>query len=339
MAMIPVKEDNPVHHYTPQELKNLHQHALMTPLDSGESFLTPTNCRGCHGYDTLGIGNVDANGNDVNLYDDWETSMMGLAGVDPLWKAKVSHEILTNPPHSDDLQTFCTSCHAPMGHFSAIYKGFPHYLLSNLDTDALGKAGVACMGCHSIGDSLLGSLFSGNIPYDTSRHIYGPFTAPMQGPMQLYVGLTPEFSLHMGEGRLCSSCHTLISNTVDTSGNPTGGTFVEQATFHEWENSVYPGQQIICQSCHMPQIEDPVIIANGNIALAPRSPFNLHSFAGANSFMVNLIKTNKSPGSVWRARSRNARCSIVSPSRRSTIMRESSRRGSGRLAISSSGRS
>ena len=123
-----------------------------------------------------------------------------------------------------------------MGHYSALYKGFPHYLLANLDTDALGQAGVACMGCHSIGDSLLGSLFSGNIPYDTTRHVfgtyafpneYGPFTAPQQGPMQLYVGLNPAYSLHMGEGRLCSSCHTLISNTVDTSGNPTGGTFVE----------------------------------------------------------------------------------------------------------------
>ena len=293
MAMMPEKQFDPQHHYTVEELKNLHLHAMMSPIDSGEYFLTPGNCKGCHGFDSLGVANVDENGNDLNLYDDWETSMMGLSGVDPLWKAKVSHEIITNPAHSNELQTFCTSCHAPMGHYSAIYKGFPHYLLANLDTDALGKAGVACMGCHSIGDSLLGSLFSGTIPYDTNRFIYGPYDSVMQGPMQLYVGLTPVFGAHMSESRLCSSCHTLISNTVDTSGIPTGGTFVEQATFHEWENSVYPIQQTICQTCHMPQSQDAIVIANGIVNLPGRTPFNKHVFAGANSFMVNLIKTNK----------------------------------------------
>ncbi len=293
MAMMPVKNDNPVRHYSVEELKKLHEHMPTTILDSGEYFLTPENCRGCHGFDSTGLANINSDSIDINLYDDWETSMMGLAGVDPWWRAKVSHEILTNPAHSNELQTFCTSCHAPMGHYSAKYKGYPHYLLANLDTDALGKAGVACMGCHTIGDSALGTVFSGNIPYDTTHHIYGPFVNPMTGPMQLYVGLTPVFGDHMGEGKVCSSCHTLISNTVDLSGNPTGGTFVEQATFHEWENSIYPSTPTTCQSCHMPPINDPVVIANGILSLSGRSPFNLHQFAGANSFMVNLIKTNK----------------------------------------------
>jgi hypothetical protein len=43
----------------------------------------------------------------------------------------------------------------------------------------------------------------------------------------------------------------------------------------------------------MPKIEDPIKIANGYTALPGRTPFNLHSFAGANAFMVNLIKNNK----------------------------------------------
>lgn len=293
MAMMPVKDDNPVRHYSVEELKKLHEHMLTTILDSGEYFLTPENCRGCHGFDSAGLANINIDSIDINLYDDWETSMMGLSGVDPWWRAKVSHEILTNPGHSNELQTFCTSCHAPMGHYSAKYKGYPHYLLANLDTDALGKAGVSCMSCHIIGDSALGTVFSGNIPYDTSHLVYGPYVNPMTGPMQLYVGLTPVFGDHMGESKVCSPCHTLISNTVDLIGNPTGGTFVEQATFHEWENSIYPSFPTTCQNCHMPQINDPVVIANGILALPGRSPFNLHQFAGANSFMVNLIKTNK----------------------------------------------
>ena len=55
---------------------------------------------------------------DVNLYDDWETSMMALSAVDPFWKAKVSHEILVNPANSLELQTLCTKCHAPLGHYT-----------------------------------------------------------------------------------------------------------------------------------------------------------------------------------------------------------------------------
>jgi len=77
-----------------------------TPLDSGEYFSLPENCKGCHGFDTLGLANIDGRGMDVNLYDVWETSMMGLSGVDPLWKAKVSHEILVNPGHSNELKHF-----------------------------------------------------------------------------------------------------------------------------------------------------------------------------------------------------------------------------------------
>ncbi len=291
VAMSPAKKEESRTHHTPEEIARFQ--LAFPPLDTGQYFHKPEACQGCHGFDSLGLANVDANGHDINLYDDWQTSMMALSAVDPLWRAKVSHEIQVNPGHSNELQTLCTSCHAPMGNYTAKYHGQPHYTLNDLSTDTLGLAGVACMGCHSIGTIGLGSLFTGNIPYDTNHVAYGPFDNPMTGPMQLYVGLTPTKSDHVSEGRMCSSCHTLITEAVDLSGNPTGSIFVEQATFHEWENSSYPASEITCQSCHMPQIQDPIQIANGQTGLQSRSPFNLHSFAGANSFMVNLIKTNK----------------------------------------------
>lgn len=297
MAMLSSSEKEKQPFHTKQELekftlfKNYHS---LPPIDSAEYFLTPYNCRGCHGFDTLGQANIDANGMDINLYDDWETSMMGLAGIDPLWRAKVSHEISVNPGHSSELQDLCTSCHAPMGHYTSKYKGHPYYSLDSLITDSLGLAGVGCMSCHSIGNvPTLGQLFTGQITYDTNDVAYGPFILPMQGPMQLYVGLTPIYSDHISESKTCSPCHTLISNSVDLNGNPTGSTFVEQATYHEWLNSVYPAQPTTCQTCHMPELEDAIQIANGYTALPYRSPFNTHSFAGANSFMVNLIKNNK----------------------------------------------
>lgn len=273
---------------------NFYKIHVLTLLDSGQYFSLPQNCQPCHGFDTAGIASVTLLGEDINLYDDWEATMMALSGKDPLWRAKVSHEILVNPSHANELQTLCTSCHAPLGHYTAFYKGQPHYTLTDLYADSLGQSGVSCHSCHGIKDSSsLGVLFTGQIPYDTNRIVYGPFPGPLAGPMQLYTGLLPAYGPHLGESKACSPCHTLISNSVDTSGVPTGTTFVEQATYHEYLNSSYPNNQTTCQTCHMPKIEDPVIIANGQIGLPTRTPFNLHTFNGANNFMIQLIKDNK----------------------------------------------
>ena len=269
-------------------------HSQSRNLDSGEFFIDHKLCAGCHGYDSTHLANIDADSADVNVYDDWKSTMMALSAKDPLWRAKVSHEISVNPNHFFELQDKCTSCHAPLGHFTSLYHGNSHYTLSDLMNDTLGIDGISCMGCHTIGTEGLGSRFSGDIPFDTTRKIFGPFMNPFAGPMQLYVGVTPTYSEHMTTSPVCSSCHTLITNSADLSGNLTGGTFVEQATYHEYKNSDFPAQHIYCQTCHMPQLEEPVIIANQILALQGRSPFNLHQFAGANSFMLNLIKNNKS---------------------------------------------
>lgn len=293
-ASLQKNEAHPFH--TPLE-KDFFQHHLQgptrNPIDSDQYFLGSVRCKGCHGFDTLHLANIDANGVDINLYDDWESSMMANSAKDPFWRAKVSHEILVNPAHSTELQTQCTSCHAPMGHFTAIYHGATSFTIDDLNNDTLGLNGVACGGCHAIGTENLGSVFSGNIPYDTSKKEFGPFLNPLAGPMQLYVGLTPVFSEHMNTSQICSSCHTLIGHTVDLDGNYNGHTFVEQATFHEWLNSTFAEDNVTCQHCHMPQVTDSVIIANNILALPPRSPFNQHQFVGGNYFMVNLIKQNK----------------------------------------------
>ena len=265
----------------------------MAPMAPGEFFLGSIACKGCHGKDILqGTANQDAEGNDVNLYDDWQATMMALSAKDPLWRAKVSHEISANPSHQSVLENKCTSCHAPMGHYSALYKGTGPYSIAALDNDTLGLDGVSCMSCHIQGPNA-GTYFSGNIQYDTTRQMYGPFTDPFTGPMQLYVGLTPTYGEHMSTSKACASCHTLLTDVVDLSGNYTGGRFIEQATYHEWKNSVYPLDNKNCQSCHMPQIRGPVVIANNIMALEGRSPFNLHKFMGGNSFMLQLMKANK----------------------------------------------
>lgn len=272
--------------------KDFFKNHLRDPLGPGDYFLNSGHCVGCHGYDSAQVSNIDEDGNSVNLFDHWQSTMMANSSRDPLWRAKVSHEILVNPAHATELQDKCTSCHAPMGKYNSVFHFVAHYGLANLAIDTLGQDGVACESCHTIGTDV-GHTFSGDIPYDTSRSVYGPFTNPFAGPMQLYEGYTPVYSTHMNQSRLCSSCHTLITQTVDTSGVYTGGEFVEQATYHEYLNSQFPADSITCQTCHMPHLQDPIIIANGFLALTPRFPFNQHMFVGANSFMLTMIKNNK----------------------------------------------
>ena len=90
-----------------------------------------------------------------------------------------------------------------------------------------------------------GYTYSGIISYDTAPHVeYGPFTMPSVGPMQLYEGFTPVYSPHMDQAKVCSSCHTLVTQSVDLAGTFTGGFFVEQATYHEYINSDFPGNNI-----------------------------------------------------------------------------------------------
>src|SRR6185369_6554518 len=43
----------------------------------GRYFVTAGRCAGCHGHDSLGLAMVDENGTDVNVVNDWRSTMMG----------------------------------------------------------------------------------------------------------------------------------------------------------------------------------------------------------------------------------------------------------------------
>ncbi|MGB1217639.1 MAG: hypothetical protein ACPG5P_07170, partial [Saprospiraceae bacterium] len=261
------------------------------PLDSA-IFLSSNHCKGCHGSDPSGYAMHTSDGTDVNIYDDWRATMMANSAKDPFWRAKVSHEVLINPAHADDIENSCTSCHAPLGHYNAYFKGDPHYTISDLLVDTVGLDGVSCVGCHQM-TAGNGNTFSGEIEYDTTGNLYGPFEDVFEGPMQLYTGYEPVQGEHITESEVCASCHTLIVNTVDLAGNYTGGTFVEQATYHEWLNSRYSVQDITCQECHMPRLDEPIVTATGYLALDGQFPYGQHELAGANTFMLKLMKENR----------------------------------------------
>ncbi len=267
-------------------------------IDSNILFPTAKTCGGCHGRDPLMHALVTTSGTDVNIFDDWRSTMMANSAKDPFWRAKVSHEIIVNPSHSKELQDKCTSCHAPAGHYQAkLHDKKDFYLLSDLYADTLGLDGVTCQVCHAQSPELLGDLHSGQLNFDTNyiRVAYGPYEVAFTPPMHTFVGITPIYGGHIADAGLCAGCHTLITQTVDLDGNFTGNTFVEQATYHEWLNSRYDKQHsnISCQGCHVPQIQDEIIISANYLFLTPKSPYGLHELAGANVTMLKLLKNNR----------------------------------------------
>lgn len=262
-------------------------------LDTSLLFPHSNSCSGCHGFDVNGHASLTADGQDVNVHDDWSATLMANAAKDPFWRAKVSHEILVNPAHSAELQTKCTSCHAPQGHYTAILRGADHYSMADLLADTIGLDGVSCGACHMQSTEQLGFLNSGNLRFDTNRVMYGPFEIPFSAPMIQYVGFEPLYSEHINDAGICAGCHTLITQTVDLQGNFTGQDFVEQATYHEWLNSDYDPGNVSCQECHMPRLEEPIVISSNYLFLEGREPFGQHELVGANTAMLKIMKEHR----------------------------------------------
>lgn len=264
-------------------------------LDTNDHFMASGNCDGCHGFDETGNANIDELGNDISPVTLWRATMMANSGRDPFFRAKMSHESAINPQHQAELEDKCNSCHAPLGRYSNHYYDYGPYGLADLEEDPMGQDGVSCMACHKQTSQHLGSNHSGELYYDSIMREYGPYQKPLQGPMQGFVGVSPEYGEHVTQSGFCAGCHSLITNTVDLNGDFTGTTFVEQATYHEWLNSDFNvvNGGTSCQGCHIPRVETEVVIANYYQLLAGRTPFGRHDLVGGNTFMLKLMKTHR----------------------------------------------
>ncbi|MDB4787399.1 hypothetical protein OAG26_01690 [Flavobacteriales bacterium] len=265
-------------------------------------------CSGCHGEDPNDLASIPGQtfpmeplpeGHDVNVVDDWRSSIMANSTKDPFWRAKVRHEVLTNPSHGAGLEDKCTSCHAPVGHFSAHHEGTEYYTLLEALTDSMALDGVNCAVCHQQDPEGIGTRFSGDMTF-VEDTIFGPYGGgkdeyPVQfQPMQQFIGFYPMYGEHMAKSESCAACHSLITNSVDLEGEYTDSTVIEQATYHEWLNSAYAEgpNAVECQGCHVPRIDEPVTIAAGYAWLQPRSPFGLHYFVGGNTHMLRMLRHN-----------------------------------------------
>ena len=234
-----------------------------------------------------------ASGENVSITNAWRSTMMANAAKDPFWRAKVSHETLVDPEHKEALENTCIRCHAPAGHENAHHNGQASYSIAEMEADPIALDGVNCTVCHQITAESMGN-YSSNFLIGKDKIIWGPFSNDLlQMPMINHTDYTPEYGAQIKDSRLCGSCHTLITNTVDLEGKPTGTTFVEQAIFHEWQNSAYATIGVSCQSCHIPEIKEGVIISSMPPWLdVQRLPFGKHELVGANIFMLNILKNN-----------------------------------------------
>jgi len=252
------------------------------PKGFNDLFAGSGECLLCHN------SQVNEQGESVSIIADWRSTMKANAAHDPLWQAKVSHEGLVNPEHKEALENICTRCHAPVGNHNAHHNGQALYSMAEMQADPLAMDGVQCTVCHQITENSLGN-FSGQVEIGTEKEIWGPYEDPFTNPMINNTGYTPTYGNHINDSRLCGSCHTLLTNTVDLNGNLTGTEFVEQAIYQEWENSDHSTIGNSCQNCHVPRIDDLVKISVMPPWLEPRTPFGMHQFAGANVFMSRLL--------------------------------------------------
>ena len=266
--------------------------AQTLPTETSTLFSGSGTCAVCHtqaGPNTAAL--QDSHGKDVSPTTYWRSTMMANSAIDPLWQAKVQAEIAANPQLQSVIEDKCTSCHAPMGNTQAAYDGQSDYTISEMLENPLGMDGGSCAVCHQIQDQDLGQgeSFSGHFTIDDSRLIYGPFSNPVVGPMTTMANYTPTMSPHISDSELCATCHTLFTPYVNDDGE-VAGEAPEQVPYLEWLNSDFPELGIECQTCHMPVIEENIVLSNRPPWLGSRNPLHTHEFVGGNVFMLKMLK-------------------------------------------------
>ena len=267
--------------------------AQLLPTQRSTLFSGSGNCAVCH---SAGGSNSnvlrDGQGNDIAPPAQWRSTMMANAAKDPFWQAKVSAEIAAHPQFKQFIEDKCTTCHSPMGRTEAHYLGREYYSMQEMNVDPLAMDGVSCTACHQIKDVNLGKpeSFSGHYVIENDHLIYGPYENPFAMPMQNMSGYRPVAGEQVHTSELCATCHTLFTPTVDNNGEIVGEA-PEQTPYLEWKNSRFQKEGVECQSCHMPDIDDAIVISNRPMMnLRARTPFAKHYFVGGNVFMLRILK-------------------------------------------------
>ena len=271
--------------------------APVAPTDT-ERFRASGACNQCHLANDGAFMRDPTTGEDLSPGGQWRASMMALAARDPFYLAVLSEQLeLSDDPEA--VEAICLRCHAPAGSEEAseagVHLGLEELLAGSSAAANLGRDGVTCSLCHQISESNLGEVesFTGGFEVGFGRQMFGPHEGPRTDPMQFFVEYTPTYSEHINSSELCATCHTVIIPVVE--GGEHVGDFVEQAPYFEWLNSSLGSTP--CRTCHLPVVDATgaalaTPIATYPEALPTREPFGVHSFEGANAYMLTMLAEN-----------------------------------------------
>lgn len=269
-----------------------------------QGFVTSDQCSGCHdATGTLSPTRADLPSmlwpealatemRNLSPSGEWASSLMGLAGRDPIFFSQLASEVSLHKGIDADpaksqaiIEDTCLRCHGVMGQrqFHADSGGqlFTREHLSDPTSKygALARDGVSCAVCHRISNDGLGTpaTYTGLFNLDPPSQINGPYSDPKKLPMENALGMTPQSTPanQLQSSKLCGSCHTILLPVFDAQGkqvveNGKPKEFVEQTTFFEWQNSNFRDDGPTprsCQDCHMPRTyqEQPLSFKSANI--------------------------------------------------------------------------
>ncbi|HKO59966.1 MAG TPA: hypothetical protein VJV03_02300, partial [Pyrinomonadaceae bacterium] len=255
-------------------------HVTPGPLGT-QGFLTSSQCMGCHSASDENMAFVFEGGKamptNLSPYTEWDASMMGLSGRDPIFHAQLESEKTLYPSQAEFLDNTCYRCHGVMGQRQIELdkkQPFKHSMVYARPDQpdgkygALARDGVSCAACHRAAKDGLGKpeTFTGKFKLDPPDVINGPYEEVATLPMKNALNVTPRYGDHMKSSAICGSCHTVVLPVLDGKGKPVGDKsgkpkeFHEQTTYPEWLNSVYQNEREpinkqavrTCQDCHMP---------------------------------------------------------------------------------------
>ncbi len=260
-----------------------------------KEFRTSDRCVACHNQLQT------SSGEDISIGFQWRASIMANSSRDPYWQGSVRRESLDHPESQANIEDECSICHMPITHLTAKSQGqkakiFEHLPISSSDQEHRAAAdGVSCSVCHQIEKARLGTSdsFNGNVVIagaenQNQRPEFGPFTVDTghRRVMESSTGgFVPEQGDQIRDSALCGSCHTLKTKALGPGGAEIGA-LPEQMPYQEWLHSDYRDQRS-CQSCHMPEVEEPVRITA--LYGTPRNGMHRHEFIGGNFFMQRIL--------------------------------------------------
>ncbi|MDX9710073.1 MAG: cytochrome c family protein [Trichloromonas sp.] len=230
---------------------------------NGAEFTPPEVCAECH----------------TKQYEEWTGSIHALAFKDPVYQGELN---LAVKAVGHEISRQCEGCHSGAAVVTGEIKG-PG--LKGLSPMAL--AGVSCDVCHSI---------VGTTHWQTPTHepengsfIIRPGVDTPEGPQLRKQGPAAvseecgmgfhecdESSLHL-QADLCAGCHQVYHYDKH---------FPLEATYLEWKHGAYAQKTILCQDCHMVDLE--TFKRTADEFKKPERHEYRHYFNGANYLLYYL---------------------------------------------------